>query len=566
MAFDSTTNQLILFGGFSFSGELGDTFNWDGIAWTELFPSTSPPARGAASMAFDSTTNQLILFGGFGTTNVLDDTWQWTGTDWTELFPSTSPPARSDAPMVFDPATNQLILFGGYNGTNVVGDTWNWDGTTWMQLFPSTSPSARSDSSMAFDPVTNQLILFGGAGDSGNLNDTWSWDGTNWMQLFPATSPPARSDAVMAFDPGTNQVILFGGRGNFGNLTDTWSWDGFTWTQLSTSRSPVFSDGTVMAFDSATNQMILFDTTGNTWNWASFPPFFAVATPSSPSICSGQTTSIALSSNVPGTTFSWTASPVGVSGASDGSGPLIAQTLSTTSTSSGMVTYTVTPTSPTGCQGSPITVVVTVNLLPFAAVTPPSQTIFSGETASLALSSNVPGTTFSWTVFASGVSGASSGSGSLIAQTLSTTTCAPGTVTYTITPTGPTGCPGSLLIAVVTVEPLPSLILPPTHVKGFQKFSESKSCKINIIKWQPPKSGETPVSYRIYRNAQLTKLAAEIPANQKLKFRDNCCHSRHTHTYYIVSVDSCGNQSTAVRVSIKRNHVRSQNPEGNSSS
>ena len=152
---------------------------------------------------------------------------------------------------------------------------------------------------------------------------------------------------------------------------------------------------------------------------------------------------------------------------------------------------------------------------------------------------------------ASGVSGASSGSGSLIAQTLSTTTCAPGTVTYTITPTGPTGCPGSPLIAVVTVEPLSSIILPPTHVKGFQKIFHSK-CKINIIKWHPPKSGEPPVSYRIYRNAKLSKLAAEIPANQKLKFKDNCRDSHNTHTYYIVSVDSCGNQSDPVRVSIKR--------------
>jgi hypothetical protein len=553
MAFDSSTDQLILFGGFdSLGNALNDTFNWDGIAWTELFPATSPSQRGFASMAFDSTANQLILFGGFDSLgNVLNDTWNWDGADWTLLLDGTtgSPPPRSDASMAFDHATNQLILFGGFDSLgNVLNDTWNWDGTTWTQLFPSNSPSERSDSSMAFDPATNQLILFGGTDSSGKvLDDTWNWNGTTWTQLFPLTSPPAREEATMAFDPGTNQLILFGGvSSEFEGLTDTWGWDGNTWTQLSTSTSPVFSEGTSMAFDLSTDQMILFDTTSNTWNFDSFPAFFAVATPSSESICSGGMTSIVISANVPGATFSWTADASGVSGASDGTGPLITQTLSLTSSCNGTVIYTITPTSPSGCQGSPVTVVVTVNPLPFAAATPPIQTISSGETATIVLSSNIPGTTFSWTVVANGVSGASSGSGSLISQTLSTTTSAAGTVTYTIISTSPTGCTGSPLIAVVTVGSSSSNILPPTCVRGCHLG------KINIIKWQPPKSGEPPVSYRIYRNAELTKLTAEIPANQKLVFKTGNSQSCHTHTYYLVSVDRSGNQSDPVRVSTKK--------------
>lgn len=557
MAFDTSTDQLILFGGTNFSTLFNDTFNWDGNAWIELSPATSPSQRAFASMAFDSLTDQLILFGGtdFGTS--FNDTFNWDGTDWILLLDGTtdSPPPRSAASMAFDPATNQLILFGGFDSFgNVLSDTWNWDGTTWTQLFPSTSPPALAEASMAFDSATNQLILFGGYDGTSELSGTWNWNGTTWTQLFPSTSPPARSEASMAFDPGTNQLILFGGESSqFGGLTDTWSWDGNTWAQISTSTSPVFSEGTSMAFDSLTDQMILLDGTSNTWNFDSFPAFFAIATPSSESICSGGMTSIVISANVSGATFSWTADASGVSGASDGTGPLIAQTLSLTSSCTGTVIYTITPTNPSGCQGSPITVVVTVNPLPFAAATPPIQTISSGETATIALSSNIPGTTFSWTVVASGVSGASSGSGSLIAQKLSTNTCSSGTITYTITPSSPTGCPGSPLIAVVTVEPLSSIILPPAHAKGFQKNSCLKLCKINIIKWQSPKNGEPPASYRIYRNAKLTELVAKIPANKKLKFEDNTRHSHKTHTYYIVSLDSCGNRSKAVRVSVKRN-------------
>jgi len=34
--------------------------------WTQLTPSTSPPARQDASMAYDSTTGNMVLFGGAG--------------------------------------------------------------------------------------------------------------------------------------------------------------------------------------------------------------------------------------------------------------------------------------------------------------------------------------------------------------------------------------------------------------------------------------------------------------------------------------------------------------------
>ena len=418
MAFDSSTDQLILFGGRISSTVFNDTFNWNGNAWIALSPATSPSPRASASMDFDSETNQLILFGGLDSLgNQLNDTWNWDGTNWILLLDGTtgSPPARFDASMAFDSDTNQLILFGGTDPSeNFFKDTWNWDGTTWTQLFPSKSPPKRIDASMVFDRATKQLILFGGYDSSENyLNDTWNWDGTTWTQLFPPESPPARVEAAMAFDPGTNQLILFGGYSNeFGDLTDTWSWDGNTWTEIITSTSSVYSEGTSMAFDTSTDQMILVDSISNTWNFDSVPAFYAMATPFGDSICNGEKISIGISANVPGATFSWTADASGVSGASDGTGPLIAQTLKLTSSGTGTVIYTIKSTSPSGCQGLPITVVVTVNPDPFSAATPPNQTISSGETATIALSSIIPDTTFSWTVMADGVSGALSGSGS----------------------------------------------------------------------------------------------------------------------------------------------------------
>ena len=105
MAFDSINNLLILFGGFSSSAPVNDTWNWNGNNWVQLLDGStnSPPPRSFATMAFGPTVNQMILFGGFGTVTRINDTWSWDGatTTWTELNDgsSGSPPPRSNAVM-----------------------------------------------------------------------------------------------------------------------------------------------------------------------------------------------------------------------------------------------------------------------------------------------------------------------------------------------------------------------------------------------------------------------------------------------------------------------------------
>jgi hypothetical protein len=88
----------------------------------------------------------------------------------------------------------------------------------------------------------------------------------------------------------------------------------------------------------------------------------ATATPSSQVISSGTATSVALTSNIPGTTFTWTVVQSGVTGATDGSGTTIAQTLIVTGLNAGSATYTITPAI-NGVDGEPITVIITVSPL-----------------------------------------------------------------------------------------------------------------------------------------------------------------------------------------------------------
>ena len=172
-------------------------------------------------------------------------------------------------------------------------------------------------------------------------------------------------------------------------------------------------------------------------------------------LCSGNTTSFGLSSNVIGTTFSWNVIQTNTSGASDGFGNSIAQTLVATSNNVGEAIYSITPIV-NGCPGIPKLATVNVYPIPVASANVTANTICSGMTTNIVLSSTVPGTSFNWSVIQSGLFGPASGSGASISQTLSTIGIITGTVTYTITPEI-NGCFGNPITVSIVVNPTPEV-------------------------------------------------------------------------------------------------------------
>lgn len=93
---------------------------------------------------------------------------------------------------------------------------------------------------------------------------------------------------------------------------------------------------------------------------------------------------------------------------------------------------------------------------------------------------------------------------------------------------------------------LPSqLPFPPTHLKGHQESNEFayQTDLINIITWHAARQGPSAAAFYIYRDSHLRNLAAIIPANKKLEFKDHNRKSDHFYAYYIVAVDSKGIQS-----------------------
>jgi hypothetical protein len=179
MAYDAATGTVVLFGGRSRHGLFSDTWTWNGTTWTKQAPATHPTARFDAAMAYDAATGTTVLFGGVGARPPHDgnfgDTWTWNGTAWTKQAPATHPTARFDAVMAYDAATGTALLFGGSGRTGKLGDTWTWNGTTWTKQAPATHPTARFDAATAYDAATGTTVLFGGSGSHGPLADTWTW-------------------------------------------------------------------------------------------------------------------------------------------------------------------------------------------------------------------------------------------------------------------------------------------------------------------------------------------------------------------------------------------------------
>ena len=187
----------------------------------------------------------------------------------------------------------------------------------------------------------------------------------------------------------------------------------------------------------------------------------------SQTICAGgTTTAVTLTSGVPGTTFTWTASvPSGISMSPwYGNGNIPAITIYSTNTDPVDVPISIVPEGPdpTQCTGSAVNYIITVNPSPTVTNSPLSQALCSGETTTeVILTSNVSGTTFTWTATADPpeITGyLTSGTSTLPAQTLINPTTQNGTVTYHILPSGNLGaCPASPRDYVITVGAIPAI-------------------------------------------------------------------------------------------------------------
>lgn len=180
-----------------------------------------PPVREEAGTAYDEANRLTVLFGGSVPTwkescacydgyTPLGDTWVWDGAAWSQVTTPGPTPRRGPA-MAYDASSRQVLLFGGYGPADpqrpddwsYLGDTWSFDaGTrTWAEHddLPQ-APSPRYVANMASDGVG--VVLFSGTDGwaidtdgptdphgPGHLRDTWTWRNGAWTEQHPGTAP-----------------------------------------------------------------------------------------------------------------------------------------------------------------------------------------------------------------------------------------------------------------------------------------------------------------------------------------------------------------------------------------
>ncbi|WP_154017830.1 PKD-like domain-containing protein [Candidatus Protochlamydia phocaeensis] len=496
------------------------------------------------------------------------------------------------------PLTNvSAIGAGGYFSLALKADgtAWAWGDNTFGQLGNGTnSPSNIPVQVGGGVPLTAVVALSGGSYHSLALRSdgtVWAWgnnldgqlgNGTTAISYTPVQVgggiPLTNAIAISAggyyslalIDDGTMQAWGFNSFGQLGNGTTT------------SSELPVVVGGgtpftTIKNIAGGESYAMALKSDGSVWAWGNnfygqlgngtntnssipvetiFTPI-VIATPANQTIASGETTSILLGSNISGTTFSWTVSQNNVSGAANGAGTTISQTLITTANAPGTATYTITPISPQGCIGTPMQVVVTVepvaqllaitssNAANFVVGQPSSFTVTTAGSPipslivigqlpiGLAFIDNGNGTA---TLFGTPVNGTQ---GVYSLTIVASNGVAPNAVqNFTLIISDNGGGGGS--------------VNPPRHVRGSQGINlcNGQADFVNTLTWNAPSGGNPVVAYYIYRNS-LNHLVKVVPAGQPLQFKDRHRQIGRVYTYFIVAVDASGNVSEPINLVVR---------------
>ncbi len=237
-------------------------------------------------MVYDSTDDQILLFGGTADSQERNDLWKFDGEQWQEIVALNPPPKRRSHAATYDPTHKAMVVFGGTSGLLEMllpmNDTQVYSPATnaWKDAMPPMPPKPRYGASMAH--YEGNVLLFGGNLNAlATDNEHWSWDTVKWTPLGSSNNmyPKNRSRHMVAMDP-SGTLLLYGGCEKdslcgSNNLTkiynDTWSWDGVQWKLLTEAAG----DGQLgaMVLHITENRLYRFsDTAMFTWNGSMWSP------------------------------------------------------------------------------------------------------------------------------------------------------------------------------------------------------------------------------------------------------------------------------------------------------
>ena len=181
--------------GCSWTYDAGPPKTWTttGCTWRQVCGAgtggagcTGPtPARRGAAWAYDSDRQVTVLFGGVDSSgNLLGDSWEWDGAAWTERCPggtcSPRPSARKGHTMAYDRDTKRLLLYSG-QAAAATDELWQWDGTRWTQLVPADcegdgSPAPRWGGALAYHEARKATLSVGSGVHGDGSREEWLFE------------------------------------------------------------------------------------------------------------------------------------------------------------------------------------------------------------------------------------------------------------------------------------------------------------------------------------------------------------------------------------------------------
>jgi hypothetical protein len=295
-AYDPATNSLIVFGGNncskSYFNDVWVLSNANGeggtSAWTNLSPSGTPPSvRESAAVAYDSTNNVLVIYGGDGNSVDFGDVWTLSNANgtggtpqWTLLSPTgAAPMARTGVSAIYDSVHDRMTIFGGFYKTVTLTDTWvlsfaNGIGGTpaWTKMTPTGTAPSLGYYSAVYDSTANAMYVFAGSSSATKLGgddhafilSNANGIGTSaWTRGGPAT----RYAQSTFYDSVSNGMFVFGGQHALTNTNFSDYWElgnaigsnNLKWTLVVVKGThPASRGGHIALYDSGSNRMMMF--------------------------------------------------------------------------------------------------------------------------------------------------------------------------------------------------------------------------------------------------------------------------------------------------------------------
>jgi gliding motility-associated-like protein len=369
------------------------------------------------------------------------------------------------------------------------GATFNWYTT------PTGGAPIFTGSVFTTPPINGNTIYYAEAKDpvSGNVSTTRATGTVNVNGSSGGIAPD------VAVTP-PSQSINLGQTATF-TASSTTAGSIFTWYTAPTGGAPIFTGATFTSPPITTNTVyyaeaknpagvvsatratgiVIINSGGGGAN-----PDIAV-TPPTRAVNAGQTTTFTASSTTPGSAFYWYTTPTGGS-------PIFLGPTFTTPPVNGNVTYYAEAKDPGSGNVSTIraTATVTVNPAPDITVTPPTQSVNPGATATFTATSTMPGQIFDWYTTPTGGTPVFTGG-------TFTTPAINGNVTYYAEAKDPvtgavstTRAPGA-----ITINTAPTiLVTPPTRVVDVGQtttFTASSTTPGTEFNWYVTPTGGAPI-------------------------------------------------------------------------